>query len=354
MARRRGRCGSCLYVGILLLVTIGCDGDDGSLAQRVEQVSSEPHAGATQFTNQFQQLAEIALEERAEVTNVTPEVRFWGSSELIVADRQERQVRSYTLAGELNWYISDPALSAPIVAVRVADTVIVALDAHNQASLWDTRGRLVRTLPYAPLEAADDIDLLSDSLVLVSGRPVLSSEARTSALMILNVHTGAVVRSFFEPFMTPDVASVSRAAGWVKSSVRGDTIASVFAHSDTIYVHTADGVLLERIPLRIRGFRAVDHPRRRGESFREWAMGFSFMSDIFWLASGEFLVQYNELEHNLPRWHLLAVSREGESRFQMDDAPHLFAASSLGEELVFSSRVSLVTNHLALARRIPQ
>ncbi|MDP2959092.1 MAG: hypothetical protein Q8N53_21905 [Longimicrobiales bacterium] len=196
----------------------------------------------------------------------------------------------------------------------------------------------------------DDLDVVSDSLVAYSARPVLTSGAHIPALHVVEPLSGRLVRSFFEPRMSTAVDSLARFIGWVTSSVRGDTIASVFAPLDTIFLHTIEGEALARIPLPTTTFRVVDRPRRPGERPGEWSAGFNFTSDVFWLATGDFVVQFIDLESRVPGQHLLGVSRSGELMFQIDDAPRLHAVLPNGDFL-FSPPGADAPNRLVVARR---
>ena len=121
-------------------------------------------------------------------------------------------------------------------------------------------------------------------------------------------------------------------------AARGDTLAAVFALTDTVYLFDVRGRLLERVPIPFLGFRRPSEPMPKLASldeYRKWASGFSAISQVFWLADGSFLVLYFDTDGVAPRWRLHHMSRGGRRRFEILDSPQLLAASPAGGSLYF-------------------
>lgn len=315
-----------------------------------------PGAGVDpSFADEFEILSEVALDEGAGAISRSAQVRAGGEGEILVVDRAERRIRSYSTEGELRWSITHPTLQEPLVSIRLDATTLLVAGAHGQVALLDAADSTRGPRPGPPIRLPggvgmmDDVDVVSDSLVAYSARPVLTSRAHIAALHVVEPRSGRLLRSLFEPEMSAAVDSLAPFIGWVRSSVRGDTMASVFAPLDTIFLHSIDGEALERIPLPTTTFRVLDRPRRPGERMGEWTAGVSFTSDVFWLATGDFVVQFIESDRGEPRQHLLGVSRSGELLFQIDDSPRLLAVLPSGDFL-FSPRGANAPNRLLVAR----
>ncbi len=316
-----------------------------------------PGAGSDpRLTEHFVVLSEVALDEGGGAVGSSARIRAGDEGELLVVEWKERRVRSFSTAGALRWSVGISSLREPQVAIRLDDTTVLVAGERGQA-----RALLATDADQAPREERplslpggirklDDMDVGPDSLVIYSTSPVLPSGAHAPALHVVQPLSGRLVRSFFEPEVPVAVDSIARIVGGVQSSVRADTIASVFAPLDTIFLHTLEGAALERIPLPTTTFRVVDRPRRPGESPGEWSAAFNFTSDVFWLATGDFVVQFIDLDGRVPRQHLLGVSRSGELLFQIDDSPRLHAVLPNGDFL-FSLRGADAPSRLLVARR---
>lgn len=304
----------------------------------------------------FEVLSEVAFDEGGGAVGSSAKVRAGAVGELLVVEWKERRLRSFSTAGALRWSVGVASLREPQLAIRFDYTTVLVAGERGQARALlatdpDLAPREERPLSLpGGIRKLDDMDVGPDSLVIYSTGPVLPSGAHVPALHIVEPLSGRLVRSFFEPEVSVAVDSIARIVGGVQSCLRVDTIASVFAPLDTIFLHTLQGEALERIPLPTTTFRVVDRPRRPGESPGEWSAAFNFTSDVFWLASGDFVVQFIDLENRVPRQHLLGVSRSGELLFQIDDSPRLHALLPNGDFL-FSPRGADAPNRLLVARR---
>jgi hypothetical protein len=304
----------------------------------------------------FEVLSEITLDESGGPIGSSAKLRAGAEGELLVVAWKERRLRSFSTAGALRWSVGVSSLREPQFAVRLNETTLLVAGERGQVRA------LVAPVPgQAPKEERplsvpggsrrlDDMEVVHDTLALYSVTPVLSSGAHVPALHLVEPLGGRSVRSFFEPNLSVAVDSIAHIVGGIQSSMRGDTIATVFSPLDTIYLHTLDGVELARIPLPTTTFKVVDRPRQPGESPGEWSRTFNFTTGVFWLASGDFIVQFIDMENRVPGQHLLGVSRSGELLFQVDDAPRLHAVLPSGE-LLFSPRDAEAPDRLLVARK---
>jgi hypothetical protein len=135
-------------------------------------------------------------------------------------------------------------------------------------------------------------------------------------------------------------------AGWVGVDRRGDTLAVVSSLSDTVYLMTTQGRMLERIPVPTQSFRRLDPaqplPDGRGglAAARAWFGSFSLMSDVFWIGD-TFVVQYQDRTRPQPDWRLVGMRRDGARTFEAIDTPQLLAADRATRTLWFVSPQSL-------------
>ena len=158
-------------------------------------------------------------------------------------------------------------------------------------------------------------------------------------LHLWNLRTRRLVRSFLS--VHPGTRAhqfAANTAGLVGADIHGDTIAAVFALSDTVYLFDLAGRRLDALPIRSERLRRFDPgmrpPRMDLVSAREWFGRFSLISDVFWTRAG-FLVQYQDRAGVEPRWRLLLVGRDGRTLFESMDTPHLITVEPGTQTLWF-------------------
>jgi hypothetical protein len=306
---------------------------------------------------------ELALEESDEVLNVLPRVSVDPRGGFLVADEQESQVRRYGPDGKLLFRFGRRGggpreFTFLHRALRLPGGEVLALDTYNRGALFDAAGdSLLRTLtfPVGPVHAAEVLD---DTLLLLggklSGRGFADPDAR---LHLWSLARDTLVRSFFTPAVRGRARTLAaNTAGFVSTAVRGDTIAATFSLSDTVYLFDRRGRALGKVPVPFRGFRRLDEdaplPGRNGGvvQAREWVGTFSLVSDLFWLADGTFVVQYQDREGPEPRWRLLRMTRDGRRLFESRDTPRLLAADPASGSLYFVTPGSETPNRWSRAR----
>lgn len=287
--------------------------------------------------------APVEMEENDRVINVTPRVTPDPQGGFLVADAREAQVRRYAVNGDLQRVIgrkgSGPGEFRQLSSVhRLPDGRIVAAEMGGKVSVFDDDGEKLLHARQAPVAPLYDADVLDGRHLLLAGRRV--GTGGTALVHVYDVETGAVTRGFFGiPRHEPELAGGHAFAGTVDVAARGDTVATVFALSDSIYLFGRTGAELGRIAIPFERFRRLSRPMPTSgatvEAFRAWSETFSAISHLYWLRDGSFLVQYFDMQGVEPRWRLLHMDRTGRRLFEGVDTPKLLAAGGAADELVF-------------------
>jgi hypothetical protein len=278
----------------------------------------------------------LALEENDAAVNVliraTPDPR----GGFLVADEQENQVRRYDANGKLllTFGRRGPGpgeFNALNRAFRLASGDLLAVDVLSHAAVFDSAGAKLERTFRTPVGAVKMAYLLNDSLLLLGGQ-ILDERAGGSdeRLHLWNLRANRLARSFFPVHATTQAHQfAANTAGLVGAAQRGDTLAAVFALSDTIYLFDLSGRRLGTVPLRAEGLRRFDPamrmPRMELVGVREWIGRFSLVTDLWWLRDGSFLVQYQDREGVEPKWRLVHLARDGRRLFESKDTPYLVA-----------------------------
>jgi hypothetical protein len=199
--------------------------------------------------------------------------------------------------------------------------------------------------PVNPIYTAKSLS--NDQLLLVGRLP----ERAGPYLHVWDPRQNRLVRSFFVPPVRKEFEDEAIMAGVADASVRGDSIAALFALSDTIFLFTREGARMGTLPLRARGLRPVSIPFPGGgrEAFMKWRESFSMVSRVFWLHDGSFLVQYYDMLGSEQRWSLVHLRRDGEPLHEIAGTPRLLAISPDGETLVFEKPGAEAPNEWRLA-----
>jgi hypothetical protein len=304
-----------------------------------------PPAGAPQALAAYLEWgAPLEMEENERVINVTPRVTFDPRGGFLVADGRESQVRRYRADGRIAQVIgrmgNGPGEFRSLVGVhRLKDGRIVALEMGGKVSIFDESGEKVLGSRQSGLVPLYESAVLADNRLLLAGRRF--GTGGTEMVHIYNVDSGALERSMLDiPRHDPGLDAGYSFAGSSDAAARGDTVAAVFALTDSVYLFGTDGSSLGRIAIPFEGFRRLKQPMPTTgteEAFREWSETFSSIGQLFWLRDGSFLVQYYDMAGVEPQWRLLHMSRNGQRRFEGMDVPKLLATrdGEEGDELLF-------------------
>lgn len=303
----------------------------------------------------------VGLEENPDALVVTPFVNADSRGGFLVADQQEAQIRRYGSDGRLLWRqgrkgAGPGEYSGPTGAVRLSSGEVLAVDQTGRLTRYDSAGGVVLGTTETEINRVEEILLVDEHTVLLGG--VLKGELDSPRLHLWDLRSGRVLGSFFSPLRNARNRTVSVVAGWTKASIRGDTVAAVFATSDTVYLFTTRGRELGKIPIPSRFFRhgPADGPGRTltqpGEQAR-WMSQFDFVETVHWLPDGSLLVAYQNVlpERALQRQrHLVHMTRDGRRLFEVRDGPRLLEVDGRSGNLVFVDTAAEVPNQWAIAR----
>lgn len=330
----------------------------GTLACAETTPDSPPSAEGAALTEVLAWGATIPLEETAEVINVTPEVTPDPRGGFIVSDARESQVRLYRSDGKLLRYFGSKGygpteFQSVSSALRVPTGDLLVTDMGGKVALFDSTGaKLVRTA-QAPLGPLYNSAVVNDSLVAFTGR-ARGRQTASPLVHLWDIRTDSIVRSFFPvPAHPEELAGAYRYSGFTDVDARGDTIAVLFALSDTVYLYDISGRPIEKIAIPSRHFRTIREKMPQDASlpeFTEWSESYSAASQLFWASDGSFVVQYFDRHGGEPQWRLLRMTRTGERMVELKDTPKLLALVGADPTLYFVQPDSPAPNVWAAAR----
>lgn len=301
-----------------------------------------PQTDAGRLDEAVTWVREFPLEENENTINVMVRAGVDPRGGFLIADEQEGYARRYDEGGRLLAQFAGKGAGPDeftnlLRVLRLRDGTLAAFDIFHKVAFFDSTGQRVLRTTRTPVGPLHSVTLLDDSLVLLAGQHG-SGESR---LHVWNLRRDSVVSSFFAPPL-PSRAHVIAAttAGWVGVDHHGDTLAVVSSLSDTVYLMTTRGDMLERIPIPSETLRRLDPdkplPDGRGGivGAREWFSTFSLISDVFWIGN-RFVVQFQDRLGPQPHWRLVGMTRDGQRTFEVVDTPNLLAVDRTSGLLYF-------------------
>lgn len=273
------------------------------------------------FDTYFEELRRLPVQENAEAMIVRPVVSEDPHGGLLVADSRESQIRRISSDGDLLGYFGRPgdgprefrALSS---VIRLANGELLATEMSGRLTITDSSGTHVLKTVQVPIEPVWAATVLNDSTVILTGL------SQGNLVHLWDPYEGKIRSSFYPvPEHPAEMEAAYSYTGFPGVSVRGDTIAVLFALSDDLRFFRNDGTELEEMRMRLpyRHFRRV----REGspadaspEAFRAWTESFSVGSRIYWLQDDTFIVQYFDRAGNEQNWSVLHMDREGRALFE--------------------------------------
>jgi hypothetical protein len=284
---------------------------------------------------------DVHLQENPDVINVSIYVAPSGDGGFLVSDGQEQQVRFYAPDGTLRRTFgrrgNGPGEFQHITkALRLTDGRVLVADFTGPLTFFDSAGqKVVHTAP-SHLGPVYNVCAINDSLVAFTGR---ADAANNSTLLhVWNLRRDSLVVDAFSVPTPRGFESAYAIGGVTTLAVRGDTIATLFALKDTIYLFRTDGRPLRRIPIQFRAFRRLTKPAPddevTSEAFKRWDRSYSNATGLFWLSDGSFLVQYYDRIQRTPEWRIAHVDRNGRSLAEVVGTPMLLGTLP-GDSLVF-------------------
>ncbi|GEM_PF-791727 len=273
----------------------------------------------------------ITLQEDSTVINVEPIVRADSGDRFLVADESELQVRDYDHSGELRFAFGDRGdgpseFQTLAVALRLPSNRILAVQHAARGEIFSPSGDSALTTLQIPLTQIYDADILNDSLVLLSGGVPSFSQGRLS---VFDIRTDSVVASFFPPPISPDLGRAMTVVGLTNSAVESDTIATLFALSDTLYLFLDNGRLIRKVQIPFEDYQTPTNPpsgrSASAADFTQWLSKLVLPTNVFWEPDG-WLIQYQQRTSSGPIWNLMYLSKEGRPYFDMHHTPLLLLA----------------------------
>lgn len=327
----------------LLLCVLACEGPSED-PQPIPEMA---------FGEAVQVIDTLSLEENAEVVTVNIDVASDDGSGYVIADRAEGQVRVYDQAGRLLWFGGGrgggPAeFSSLVLARRMPDGSLLCAERNASLTVFDThKDSAVQTIPTEFFHV-EDMDVLDDETLAITA--MITANHPGPRVHIWNLRENRVTSSFFSPFDRAQNRAAATVAGWTKVSRRGDSLAVVFATSDTVYVYSRKGSEARKIPLPSRFFRQVpmEEPSRAlsARERLEWLSTFDLVTDVWWLSTGNIVVQYQDVPPDLTlddrRWHLLAMDSTGRLLAELRNTPRAFLVDEDSGLIVFQNPRSVV------------
>lgn len=187
-----------------------------------------------------------------------------------------------------------------------------------------------------------DAEVVDDSTLLIAGVGEGLGD-NSPRLHVWSIDRKASKRSFFEPYARQRNRTAAGVGGYVMTALRGDTVVSTFASSDTLYFHTLDGRDAGQVALNSESFRRVPragpgrtitNPREKAE----WLSAMDFVADVDWLPDGAVLVAYQGIEASQAmrrNWHLLVQDRAGSRRWESRNVSSQVLGTDPGNRTVF-------------------
>lgn len=299
-------------------------------------------AGAARLDDHVRWQREIVFEASEASSAVQV---FFDPAGFVVADAGQGQVRAYSPAGGLLWAQGQtgpgPAEFQRLrAAVRTPAAEVLAVDNAGKLVVYAPDGSYQTTITTGLIPSYGAL-LLNDTTMLISGRK--SGNAASPLLHTFDLRTRSIRSSFFTvPAHDPVFDEAYRFSGWANAAVVGnDSLAVVFALSDTLYLYRFDGSPISKHPLPLQHFRPVRQPGPRNaspEAEVEWRNSYTRISDVFPGPGNTVFIQYFNLQQVEPVWGLAQVELGADGvkrRFEVPKAPRLLGVSRPSHDLVF-------------------
>ncbi len=308
----------------------------------------------------FEWTSRVALQESRTAISVLPMVEVDPRGGFLVADYRESQVRRYAADGRLLWNAGRNGggpgeFTGPAAVIRLGSGEVLVADQRGRLTLFDSTAATVRATWETELRRIEELLLVSDSLVLLSG--VLEGDEDGPRLHLWKVGEETPRHSFFTPTRHAANRTAAGVAGWARASLRADTLAVTFSASDTLYLFTAHGRPVGQFPLPSDQFRRTPRTEPRPSSDpavqAEWMSRFDLVEAPYWLPDGSLLIAYQSIdpERALERVrHLLYVTRTGQRVFEVRNGPRLLAVDPGAQTAIFVDPSAEVPNQWIAGR----
>lgn len=349
LAPMMAACGAALLLGL-----IACgDRDRGGDAAPPPRPSARTANPTDKLEDVVSWRGGLTLEENREVINVFPQVSLAPDGDYLVADGREAQVRVYGADGHLlRWFgrrgKGPEEFTRPVAALPHDGGSVLTLDMTGSYAVFAAGGTRARETGTVTVPVIYGAKPMRNGRVLLVGR---SFEGRSPYLHVWDPSQKKVVRSFFVPPVRRGWEDEAIMAGVMAAAVRNDSVAAVFALTDSVFLFTPEGERIGAFRIPARRFRPMNEEfRAKGrEAFMEWNATHSMLSAIHWLPDGSFLLQYYDMVDNDQRFSTLRLARNGDLLFEIPGTPRLLAVSPDGKTLVFAKPDAEAPNQWQLA-----
>jgi hypothetical protein len=345
-------------VGVLALsywLLAGCSEGGGTLDDAPSSGADSGVPLAMTFNEVFDTVASITLEENDTVINVDPIVGLDRGGGFLIADRGDNKIRRYGPEGSLEWQRGragpGPMEFRTVNGITRVGSQLLVIDSHRKSVLWTQGAEHVVRVLSNDFPSVDDVDPVDPSTVLFSTRPgVGTGETNRHIAHLVEISSGRVTRSFVEPRLNDLTRPIVSMAGWAMSDILGNTVATIFALSDTVYFTDLKTDAATKIHLPAEGFRPLRQGPRDGQSRGNWLFSHTFLSTVHWLNPDQLILQYEEFERNVSRSHLLKMRRDGQPYWELMQTPRLHAIDRRSGLYYFDHPEHLTPNVILVAR----
>lgn len=286
----------------------------------------------------------VALEESAEVVNVLPYVEVERGG-FLVLDRKESQGRIYETDGTVRRVFGRTGRGPgefrnPIDARRLPDGRIAVIEFEGRLSVLDSATGQVRATANTGLLPVYGMRVLDGDELLVQGRR--AGQYDGPHLHVWSLSGDSIIRGFFGPHDAERHDPRVIPLAWTGVDVFHDTVAAVWALSDTLYLFDRAGTPLRTVPIPFAGFAGLRGMPASNADLMTWLGTIWRVTDVFVLPGGIVLVQAERAVARDVRHRLLGMTIGGELLFDLTDTPRLLTAA--GDTLYFVSPGSETPN----------
>ena len=336
--------GSLLLSLLAVCFLVSCEEPRAHLGESAMRSAIE-----STFSDVFEVVGSLTLDETADVVTVQPFVYADGHGHFVLAETLEGQVRVYSTSGELDRVLGRRGegpgeFSIPLSARMSTDgSEVVVTEVDGTVTFFGLNGAdgVVTKNPGSFVALFDAIDL-GDGRYLLVGEHF--GDESHPLLHVWNREEDVVEYSFFP---MPEVPQSASGMIMANATVTGDTVWAVFSLADSVYVFGVDGSRLDAIPLSL-GFDLGEH----GASGKSGDGAESVVSQVFNLSvlgNGDLVVQVGHSSGSDFVSDLLILDRQGRMLARADGVSRLMVVDQ--DLFYFQSPVDLLPNRWLVARR---
>ena len=291
----------------------------------------------------------LVLEEPEGARLAGPLLHWDPDGGYLVSESMESQVRGYSPDGELRFSLGREGrgpgeFSTPAVTIRLPDGRLLVGDDDGRLTYVAPSGLEELGVSRNPFRQIHDLDVVNDSLVLVAADDGLLT---SNKLHVLHVVSDSIVQSFFTPSLQPQFVSAATVVSTTRAAVWSDTIAAVFALSDSVFFFDTEGsrIAADAIPSRLYQPLQTARPDNIAE-LPEWLGSFGIFTSIHAGPSSTIVLQSVQQGVRSLIWY----SRSDGLLAEAEETPALHFVDPTGQRLFFANPESLIPNTWLVGR----